>query len=381
MKKLIKDESVYIHRQNDKVTIISIHVDDLFICTNDADFMKILDARLEEQFTMKNLGKLQLYLGIHVVEGSQGVVKIHQKVYYEKLIKLFRMSDAHPKLTPDLKGFDLDSDIPITRDEEIEMEAIPFKNVVGSLMYNATRPDLAHATNKLSRYFCKPRLCHWQAAKYALRYLKGTLDMGLTFDPKKNAELIAYVDANWGGVRSITGYLTMLAGAAVSWKSVLQKTPAQSTVESEYLALAEVVKEVVHGRDLMGELGFPQKKPTKIFIDNRGARLLALNNISHGTCKHISIRAHLVRYHVEEGHIELVQVPSAMNLADMLTKPMDHKTFRRLRDWVMNVTGNSNMSMESVQAAIYSIADRMAIPLDKKALKKVMAAFNNQQDN
>ena len=84
------------------------------------------------------------------------------------------------------------------------MAKVPYEKAVGSLMYlmTCTRPDLALAMGKVSRYMSNPGKMHWEAVKWILRYLKGTTDLGLMFDARSdNAKaLIGYVDADYGQI-------------------------------------------------------------------------------------------------------------------------------------------------------------------------------------
>jgi hypothetical protein len=132
---------------------------------------------------------------------------------------------------------------PKTEEEIREIEKGPYRNAVGSLIYlvTGTRPDLAVATSTVAKFCEHPGPAHWTAVKRILRYLKGTSDWGLLFNPK-NDTLVGYSDADWAGDpdsrRSTTGYLFTIGGVPVAWKSKKQATVALSTAEAEYMALA-----------------------------------------------------------------------------------------------------------------------------------------------
>ncbi len=108
--------------------------------------------------------------------------------------------------------------------------------------------------------------------KWILRYLKGTIDVGLTFDRAKMIDsVVGYVDLDFVGDLdkriSLTGYLFTLSESAISWKATLQATVALSTSEAKYMALAEAVKEVLWLQSLMGDLGLIQNKAI-VFCDS-----------------------------------------------------------------------------------------------------------------
>ncbi|XP_050219392.1 secreted RxLR effector protein 161-like [Mercurialis annua] len=106
------------------------------------------------------------------------------------------------------------------------MKAIPYANVVGSLMYAqiCTRPDISFAVGVLGRFQSIPGKDHWIAAKRVLRYLQGTRDYMLTYRKVEHLELIGFTDLDFAGCsddrKSTSGYLYKLTGGAVSLKSV-----------------------------------------------------------------------------------------------------------------------------------------------------------------
>ncbi|KAK4397944.1 Retrovirus-related Pol polyprotein from transposon TNT 1-94 [Sesamum angolense] len=132
------------------------------------------------------------------------------------------------------------------------MKNIPYSNAIGSVMYLmvSTRPDIAYAVSCLSRYMSNAGLPHWEALKWLLRYLNGSIDTGIKFSRcNEGANLIGYVDSNYANDkdsrRSTTSYVFTLCGACVSWKSQLQNIVALSTTEAEYIATTEAFKEAI----------------------------------------------------------------------------------------------------------------------------------------
>jgi len=109
--------------------------------------------------------------------------------------------------------------------EEKEMQTIPYASAIGSLMYAqvCTHPDIAYVTGMLGRYLSNPRVDHWKAAKRVLRYLQRTKYYMLTYRRSDQLEIIRYTDSDFAGcqdsMKSTLGYLYLLAGGAVSWKS------------------------------------------------------------------------------------------------------------------------------------------------------------------
>ena len=107
---------------------------------------------------------------------------------------------------------------------------------------------------------------------------------------------------------------------------------ALSSAEAEYMALAIATQEVMWIRYLLKETGVMYKTVTTVHMDNKSAITIATNQGYTPRAKHIDIRVHFVRYHIEQGEIQLKHVPSAMQLADYLTKSLAAPQLMRLRD-------------------------------------------------
>jgi len=126
---------------------------------------------------------------------------------------------------------------PTTVEEREYMTRVPYASAVGSLLHVmvCTRPGLSQAVSMISRYMYDPGKGHWEAVKWVLRYIKGTIDVGLVFqmDSTGKQECIGYVDSDYVGDldkrRSTTGYVFALSQTLVSWHSILQSIVALST--------------------------------------------------------------------------------------------------------------------------------------------------------
>ena len=206
------------------------------------------------------------------------------------------------------------------------MAGIPYRNIIGSLMYamTGTRPDIAYAIGALSQFNENPGELHWKAAKRVLRYLKGTKDFTLVYR-KGQKSLEGYSDADWGANpddrRSTTGYLFTLSGSCISWNSCKQPTVALSSTEAEYMALSQATKEAIWLKWLLEELGFHTPSQASIIhSDNQGCIALGKNPVHHARTKHIDIHHHFIRERIETGEIQVVFCGTDDMLADVLTK-------------------------------------------------------------
>ncbi|GKB53375.1 retrovirus-related pol polyprotein from transposon TNT 1-94 [Tanacetum coccineum] len=132
-----------------------------------------------------------------------------------------------------------------------------------------TRPDLAYAVSRLSRYTSNPSYAHWKAITRVLHYLRYSRDYGLHYD-RHPAVIEGYNDANWisniKDSRSTSGYVFTLGGAAISWKSSKQTVIAKSTMESEFIALDKCGEEAEWLRQFVEDIPRWPKPVTAISI-------------------------------------------------------------------------------------------------------------------
>ena len=151
-------------------------------------------------------------------------------------------------------------------------------NAVGALMYLAvgTHPDIAFAVGKLAQFNSNPGRGHWQAVEHMFRYLKGTMDLKLTYRADKSLvpshPFITYSDSDHTGCidtrRSISGYVVKIGTGAMSWSSKKQSTIALSTTEAEYIATVAAGKEILWMQSLLKELDFDATvlEPVKLLV-------------------------------------------------------------------------------------------------------------------
>uniref|UniRef100_A0AAV1UB76 RxLR effector candidate protein n=1 Tax=Peronospora matthiolae TaxID=2874970 RepID=A0AAV1UB76_9STRA len=247
---------------------------------------------------------------------------------------------------------------------------VPYRSAVGGIMYLmvATRPDLAAAVGSLSQFSSDPCPTHWQALKRVLRYLQATPNHGLEFTREEGSRICGYTDADWAGDiesrRSTSGYVFMMNGECISWKSQKQRTVALSSTEAEYMALSEATKEAVWLKVLLGELGeMTSDEAIKMYEDNQGSIALAKNPEFHKRTKHIDIRYHFVRKRVESGEVVLEYCPTQDMLADMMTKPIAAVQFENIRDRLGIQGAAANESRGSVEktAAVKNVEKTAAV--------------------
>ena len=229
--------------------------------------------------------------------------------------------------------------IELTDKEEEEMKNIPFRKVLGALLFlsTRTRPDITTAVSMLAKYQSKPSMQHWKMAKNVVRYLIDTQDRGILMQ-NNDEGLICWVDADWARDlskrRSRTGILITYNGAPIVWVSKLQTTTAQSTAEAEFNALAHGIKEVKWMRSILNEIGKPQTEPTTVYQDNLGSISWTEDVQGIRRVKHVGTKYHFVRDNIESKGVVVKYTPSHLNRSDSLTKVLISEDYSRHRSWL-----------------------------------------------
>lgn len=204
--------------------------------------------------------------------------------------------------------------------------------------YGLYTTDLSTAINILSRYSNKNNKELWQCLKRVLRYLKGSMNLKLTYRKGNSNQILSgYVDSDWGGDegtdrRSTTGYLFKLfERCTISWNTKRQASVAASSTEAEYMALFEAVKEALWLKSLASSINIKITRPIIIYEDNTGCISIANNPTSHKRSKHIDIKYHFSREQVEKNEITFEHISTGDQIADALTKPLPQAKFLEFR--------------------------------------------------
>ncbi|RVW42809.1 Retrovirus-related Pol polyprotein from transposon TNT 1-94 [Vitis vinifera] len=243
----LMDECVYHKFSGSKYIFLVLYVDDILLATNDISILHDTKRFLSKHFEMKDLGDASFVLGIQIHrDRSRGILGLSQRTYIDKVLQRYGMQNSKPGDTPVAKGdkFSLNQ-CPKNSLESQEMQKIPYASAVGSLMYAqvCTRPDIAYIVGMLGRYLSNPGMDHWRAAKRVMRYLQRTKEYMLTYRRLDQLELIGYSDSDFAGCqdsrRSTSGYIYLLAGGAISWRSAKQTLVTSSTMEAEFVACYE----------------------------------------------------------------------------------------------------------------------------------------------
>ena len=166
----------------------------------------------------------------------------------------------------------------------------------------------------LGKFQDEPAPEHWRMLQHLIRYLKATIDFGIFIPPGSgDIKFEAWTDSDWARDktkrRSRTGYCLTINGGPIVWCSKLQKSTAQSSTEAEFIALQQATREIRWVQSVLIELDIDVNFPTKVNQDNLGS--IKWTNAVQGlrNVKHIEVKYHYVRDHVDNKHIVVLYVP------------------------------------------------------------------------
>ncbi|GJZ19032.1 zinc finger, CCHC-type containing protein [Tanacetum coccineum] len=305
---------------SDKGVIICLYVDDMFIFGTDQNQVDNTKKFLSSRFSMKDMGEADVILGIKIKCENKGIV-ITQSHYIEKILNKFNREDCSSVSTF------MDSEEKLKPNTSKLVDQLEYSRAIGCLMYaiTSTRLDIAYAVGRLSKFTSNTSRQHWQAITRVFKYLKGTMNYGLLYVGYPSV-LEAYSDASWinhvEDSSSTSGWMFLLGGGAISWASKKQTCITDSTMESEFVALAAAGKEVEWLRNLVHEILIWPKPiaPISIQCDSAPTMAKAYSKLYNGKSRHLGVRHSMVRELIRNGVISIEFVRMQHNLADHLTK-------------------------------------------------------------
>ncbi|KAF7134045.1 hypothetical protein CNMCM5793_005625 [Aspergillus hiratsukae] len=244
---------------DDKVVVLVFVDDILFLYRPESKkHADSLIRKLQGKYEFRNLGEGDNFLGIKITrDRAKRKLWLSQRAYIDKIVARYHLDSTNRKPhTPaigELKPYDGKATI-----DEIHH----YQSQIGSILYAAviSRLDIAKITSDLVRYLLNSGPAHFDAANRVILYLAATRDYVLEYggDLKGDIVIIAS-DAAYGDQMdrsSSEGYLVMLFGAAVDWRTGEQRRVTTSTTEAELLALTEAAKNVFWWKRLFLDIGF-----------------------------------------------------------------------------------------------------------------------------
>nr|KYP55110.1 Retrovirus-related Pol polyprotein from transposon TNT 1-94 [Cajanus cajan] len=223
---------------------------------------------------------------------------------YLTITNMFNMQFCSPCDAPVQKGDKLSKSQCPQNDNRVEMEKVSYAFALNSLIYVqvCTRPDIVFAINVIGIYLSDPGLGHWKAVKMVFRYLQETKDHMLTYKKFDQLQVIFYSDSDFVDCpddrKSTSGFVFIMVGGSISWKSVKQTLTTTSTMEAEYVVCYEATCQAMCLKNLISDFHIVESisRPLVIYCDNIVIVHFSQNNISSTRSKHFDIKFLFVNY-------------------------------------------------------------------------------------
>ncbi len=333
----------------DEIMVVQ-YVDDCGISApNQARIDQFVKDLRDLGFELTQEDSFEEFLGIKFKYNDDGSIECTQKGLIQKTLEAAGMVDCNPNSTPTTLHT-----LGSNKDGQPMTESWNYRAICGMLLYLSTntRPDIAFAVSQVCRFSNAPKKSHATAIKTILRYLKKTENKGMIIKPKDSLfHLDLYVDADYCGlfgqedardsnsVRSRTGYIVILSGWPIIWKSQLQTHLSQSTLEAEYTALSASLRVFLPLQRLIEEMvGKTKATPIEdtrlfstVFEDNQSTYFLATNQRITNRTKYLLAKWHWFWDLYNEGMFKIVKCPTDSQLADFLTKPLPKVAYENNR--------------------------------------------------
>jgi hypothetical protein len=253
-----------------KGIICVVYVDDTIFAGPDR---ALIDAEIKglgvsskeksHSFYLRDEGEVGDFLGIRITKNGPITFELTETGLINKVLTDAGLEECRGVSTPaetKALGSDLEGS-PFDKEWD-------YASVIEMLMYLSanTRPDIALAVHQAALFTHHPRASHSAAIKRILRYLKSTKDKGLFMSPGKSLKFDCYVDSDFGGLfavedghnpmcaKSRTGYVLLFSGVPILWVSKMQTQISLSTMESEYIALSQSMRDLIPVREILKEI-------------------------------------------------------------------------------------------------------------------------------
>ena len=314
---------------------MGVYVDDLLTTATKTSLVNNFFKELED-LKVKDLGVVNKFLGMRIAYSTQNGYTLDHSAMLREVLERFEMADCKPISSP------IASQEEDTREDLEPLDqkmSKQFRSLAGVLLWitRCTRPDIGYAVHKMTRKTHAPRVQDWKLGKRILRYLKGTTDYKLRFTrdtEDRELSFVVYSDADFAADRddrkSISACMIFVNGLLVTWVVSKQANVSISTMESEFIAAARAVQELLGLLELAREVVCILKLPAQLYMDNQAAISQVQSEASSYKAKHVDIKHKLIKDLYKKGIILPTYVSSSKMLADILTKSLAAPVFRSL---------------------------------------------------
>jgi hypothetical protein len=334
------DRCLYTMRQGKEWLILSVHVDDMLLTCPSEECQRWFEEEMEQQFELVKQYDEVSYLGMTIKPGKKWV-RVDQEGFLRSILKKHGLEGL--KKTPSTPA----TDKLLERGESKAVDKTQYLSLLMSLMYLAryTRPDVLMPVSYLATKSSKPTEDDFGKAMRVLRYLAGTVSVGLEFRRDVKFHPIIHADAShllYDSGHGQAGMFITNGSAPVAHRSIKIKMITRSSSESELVCLEDASTYAVWYSLLLKEMGVDLGGPITITQDNMSSMVMAVQGATFRRTKHLMGRESYVRERLLNKEVVLQYVPTNDMVADVLTKPMGKGKLERFSKMLFLKTERSS---------------------------------------
>jgi hypothetical protein len=315
---------------------VAVYVDDLLVSVPSHRQYEEFAGALASKYKFTEGGLASHFLGINIDQSVAGEISLSHAGYVKRMVEVHRSKlPWFRRTTPcssKLKSM-VEGEAPSVVDVGLMQE---YRAICGALLFTtcAVHVECAYATNMLCRRLVNPTPELLHEAYGVLSYMSAHAHECITY--RRCDQVVPPIDtccdSDWGVGPSVTGYVVLLNGSPVAWRSVRQRCVTMSSCEAELVAANAASMESVYMRhlveDLTGKAG-TGRLASRLHIDNRGCVLFTHNPQSSSRLKHVERCTLKIKEWVEAKVIHTVYIPTKQNIADILTKYTQPSAFSK----------------------------------------------------
>ena len=363
---LREDLCVYaLFEDNQLVVVITLYVDDFLLGCKSIKHQKLFTTEMCKAFKTKIIGLPITIVGLKLEWEMMPNALYYKRVHISNpksvkvLLDKFKLNGNRVVATPYNISMHLSKDNCPNGNQLNDTELLDmqdnYRTLVGTFIWlqTTTRIDILQTVLVLSQFVANPGWDHYKAAIRLLRYLQGTIDLGIEFSIESDPKLIGYADsdhASHENRRSVYSYIFMMAGGPIAWKNGFENRFSLSTAESEIravYALREALKHLLYLKKIfksflkenlcndthlaMSEL------PIIIMEDNSAAINYQINLSSKSSMKYLEVDIYWIHDSYMRDEFKLMKIESIKQLADLNTKFNTTEIFFNLRSKLMKI--------------------------------------------
>ncbi|GJU38429.1 retrovirus-related pol polyprotein from transposon TNT 1-94 [Tanacetum coccineum] len=302
------DPTLFIRKEGKELLLVQVYVDDIIFAASTPELCDLFAKIMCSKFKMSMMGKISFFLGLQIFQNPRGIF-INQSKYALESLKKYSFDSCDLVDTPIVEKSKLNED-----KEGKAVDPSHYRGMIGTLLYLTAK----------------------------------TANRGLWYLKDSSIALTAFADADHAGCqdtrRSTSGSMQFLGDRLVSWSSKRQKSVVISSTEAEYIAMSGCCAQILWMRSQLTDYGLGFNK-IPMYCDNKSAIALSCNNVQHSRSKHIDIRFHFIKEHVENGVIELYFVNTEYQLADIFTKALARERI----EFLINKLGMRSFTPETLK--------------------------------